>query len=59
MQQQEERIQYLESRLAKIPEPFSISYRPPGEDYKELPQVLDALHERLNNIEIQVSQCQE
>jgi hypothetical protein len=37
--------------MAKIPEPFSISYRPPEGDYQELPKVLDALHERLNMLE--------
>ena len=51
MQQQENRIQYLEKRIAKIPDPFSISYRPPGENYKSLPDALDAVCNRLNNLE--------
>lgn len=46
-----QRISYLESRIAKIPDPFILEYRPPGEDYKTLPVVLDDLHKRLNNLE--------
>lgn len=45
--------------MAKIPDPFSIKYRPPGEDYKELPEALDNLFNRLNKIEQGVDSCQQ
>jgi len=46
-----ERLNYLERRMAKIPDPFILEYRPPGEDYKSLPDALDVLYERLNKVE--------
>jgi len=52
------RIERLESRMKKVPSDFTIRYKPPGEDYKKLDKVLDALHInqeliklRLNTIE--------
>jgi len=37
--------------MEKLPDPFVIYYRPPGEEHKKLDKVLDALHERLNSLE--------
>jgi hypothetical protein len=37
--------------MAQIPEPFKIMYRPPEGEYQNLPDVLDALHTRLNMLE--------
>ena len=37
--------------MKKVPSDFTIRYQPPGEDYKKLDKVLDALHIRLNTIE--------
>ena len=52
------RIERIETRMKKVPSDFTIRYKPPGEDYKKLDKVLDALHInqeliklRLNTIE--------
>jgi len=45
--------------MAKIPDPFILEYRPPGEDYKSLPTALDVLYNRLNKLENQLEICQE
>ena len=46
------RIEKVEKRLAKIPDPFIIYYKPPGEEeHQKLNKVLDGLHSRLNNLE--------
>jgi len=42
---------YLENRIAKIPDPFILLYRPPGKDYQKINVVLDDIHERLNRLE--------
>ena len=46
-----ERLMYLENRIAKIPDPFILLYRPPGKDYQKINVVLDDIHERLNRLE--------
>ena len=45
--------------MAKIPEPFILEYRPPGEDYKSLPDALDDLYHRLNTLETHADPCQQ
>jgi hypothetical protein len=45
--------------MAKIPDPFILEYRPPGEDYKSLPDALDDLYNRLNTLENVADQCQQ
>lgn len=42
----------LEKRMAKIPEPFVLMYKPPGGQHQKINIVLDNLHDRLNNIEV-------
>lgn len=41
----------LEARMAKIPEPFVLMYRPPGKEHQKINVVLDDLHNRLNMLE--------
>ena len=40
--------------MEKIPEPFVLEYRRPGEDYKSLPDVLDIIYDRLNSLDDKV-----
>jgi hypothetical protein len=52
----------MEKRLAKIPDPFIIYYRPPEtEEHQKLNKVLDDVYGRLNNLEDLVAgeECQE
>lgn len=46
------RLQNLEERVGKIPDPFVLYYRPPGDDYRKINEVLDDLYARLNTLEI-------
>lgn len=46
------RLQNLEERVGKIPDPFVLYYRPPGEDYKKINEVLDDIHARINTLEM-------
>ena len=46
------RLQNLEERVGKIPDPFVLYYRPPGEDYKKINEVLDNIHARINTLEM-------
>lgn len=46
------RLSALEDRVSKIPDPFVLYYRPPGEDYKKINEVLDDVHGRLNILEM-------
>lgn len=48
----ETRLINLEERVGKIPDPFTLYYKAPGEDYKKINEVLDNLHGRLNTLEI-------
>lgn len=46
------RIEKLEEKQSKIPDPFVLYYKPPKhEDYVKIDEVLDNLHVRLNNLE--------
>jgi hypothetical protein len=38
--------------VSGIPDPFVLYYRPPGEDYKKINEVLDDVYGRLNILEI-------
>jgi ABC-type Fe3+-hydroxamate transport system substrate-binding protein len=46
------RLSALEERVGGIPDPFVLYYRPPGEDYKKINEVLDDVYGRLNILEI-------
>ena len=46
------RLRALEDRVGKIPDPFVLYYRPPGEDYKKINEVLDDVYGRLNILEM-------
>lgn len=46
------RLKNLESRVSKIPDPFVLYYKPPGEEYKKINEALDDLYCRLNIIEM-------
>lgn len=48
----DQRLQKLEERIAKIPDPFILYYRPPDGEYRKINEVLDDLHGRLNTLEI-------
>jgi len=46
------RIEKIEKQLSKIPDPFVLEYRVPGEDeYNDLGTVLTDIYIRLNRIE--------
>jgi len=62
LQRLEKRVKNLETRISKIPDPFVILYRPPNSDYVKLNEALDALFNRLNNMEnflAGVEECQQ
>jgi len=46
------RLSALEERVGGIPDPFVLYYRPPGEDYKKINEVLDDVYGRLNILEM-------
>lgn len=46
------RLKNLESRVSKIPDPFVLYYKPPGEEYKKINEALDDLYCRLNIMEM-------
>ena len=46
------RLSALEERVSGIPDPFVLYYRPPGEDYKKINEVLDDVYGRLNILEM-------
>lgn len=50
------RLKNLESRVSKIPDPFVLYYKPPGEEYKKINEALDDLYCRLNIMEMLVDQ---
>ena len=46
------RLKNLESRMSKIPDPFVLYYKPPGEDdYQKINESLDDLFARINTLE--------
>lgn len=47
----EEKIKRIEYRLSKIPDPFIIMYRPPGQNYKKIDEILDDIHIRIGMLE--------
>jgi hypothetical protein len=52
----------VEKRLERIPEDFTIYYKPPGEEkHQKLNEVLDNIHHRLNSFEdfLAGEECQE
>lgn len=54
LQNLEKRVKRVEDRLAQIPHPFVILYRPPNQDYVKLNEALDSLFDRLNIVEQQL-----
>jgi hypothetical protein len=46
------RLQNLENRIGKIPDPFVLYYRAPGGDYKKINEILDDVHGRINMLEL-------
>jgi hypothetical protein len=47
------RLRALEDRVGKIPDPFVLYYKPPGEnDYQKINESLDDLYVRLNILEM-------
>ena len=46
------RLTALESRMSKIPDPFVLYYKAPGEDYKKINECLDDLYCRINILEM-------
>ncbi len=46
------RLSALEARMSGIPDPFVLYYRPPGENYKKIDEILDDLHGRINILEV-------
>lgn len=50
------RLKNLESRVSKIPDPFVLYYKPPGEEYKKINEALDDLYCRLNIMEMLIDQ---
>lgn len=46
------RLQNLEKRVGNIPDPFILYYRPPGENYKKIDEILDDIHGRINILEV-------
>lgn len=42
----------LEARMAKIPDPFVLMYKPPGGKHQKINIALDDLYNRLNSIEV-------
>lgn len=54
LQNLEKRVKRAEGRLAQIPHPFVILYRPPNSEYVKLNEALDTLFDRLNIVEQQL-----
>jgi hypothetical protein len=51
----ERRIANLEKRVEKIPDPFVLYYKPPGEDdYQKINHALDMLYAKINMLETMV-----
>ena len=48
------RLQNLEVRVGKIPDPFVLYYRPPSGEYKKINEILDDMHNRINMVELLV-----
>jgi hypothetical protein len=47
-----ERLVQLETRVGKIPDPLVLYYKPPGEnDYQKINESLDDLFTRINTLE--------
>ena len=48
------RLQNLELRVGKIPDPFVLYYRPPSGEYKKINEILDDMYNRINMVELLV-----
>ena len=48
------RLQNLEVRVGKIPDPFVLYYRPPSGEYKKINEILDDMYNRINMVELLV-----
>jgi ABC-type Fe3+-hydroxamate transport system substrate-binding protein len=46
------RLKNLENRVSKIPDPFVLYYKPPGEEYKKINEALDDVYCRINILEM-------
>lgn len=49
----DQRLKALEKRVAGIPDPFVLYYKPPGEnEYQKINESLDDLYARINILEV-------